>query len=67
MTRPMLRLLGGIDFSPSASGGTARLGRKPQALLALVAASGARGATRERLVRAIWADSDEHAGAAALR
>lgn len=62
----MLRLLGGIDWTPRADDAPA-LGRKPEALLALAAAHGARGVARERLVDLLWPDLDPGAGAAALR
>lgn len=67
MPEPMLRLLGGIECSPPGGGATQRIGRKPQALLALVAASGTRGVAREHLVDLLWPDLDPAAGAAALR
>lgn len=67
MSAPKLRLLGGLDWSTSAPEAKPRLGRKPYALLALIAAHGARGAPREWLVGLLWGEQDERSGAVAMR
>lgn len=66
-TEALLRLLGGIDWSPASGDEPARLGRKPAVLLATAAANGARGVSRERLAAMLYPGQDAHSGAAALR
>lgn len=67
MPEPMLRLLGGIDWSPPGAIATPGIGRKPRALLALAAAGGQRGIARERLAGLLWPELEAGAGASALR
>ncbi|MEZ5728133.1 MAG: hypothetical protein R3E48_09170 [Burkholderiaceae bacterium] len=43
MTRPVLRLLGAIDWTAATSGSARPLGRKSALLVAVVAAHGERG------------------------
>ncbi len=67
MPLPALRLLGPIECVTTATGDVIRLGRKPQALLALIAAHGSRGVTRDRAIGLLWGEQDEHSAGAAMR
>ncbi len=67
MSEPMLRLLGGIEWPRPDAAALPSLGRKPRALLALAAANGQRGLSREQLSALLWPELDPGAGAAALR
>ncbi len=63
----MLRLLGTIECSDPGTGQVLRLGQKPQALLALIAAHGSRGVRRERAISLLWGEKDDLSAAAAMR
>ncbi len=57
---PLLRTFGGLSIEPEAGDGlTLSLGPRRLALLAVVAAAGPRGITREKLVGILWPDADE--------
>ncbi|MFN2564352.1 MAG: winged helix-turn-helix domain-containing protein, partial [Gemmatimonadaceae bacterium] len=63
-----LRTFGGIsvDGAPQALGGAATQ-RRPLALLALLAAAGDRGISRERLLALLWPESNTEQARNALR
>lgn len=67
MPPTMLRLLGEIECVGAGTQEPVRLGQKPKALLALIAAHGHHGVTRERAVALLWGEQDEQSGAAAMR
>jgi DNA-binding SARP family transcriptional activator/TolB-like protein len=63
-----LRTLGQLAVvSAGEPPGTAASQRKPLALLAFLAVAGERGASRDRILAALWPDTDEARGRSALR
>ena len=54
-----LRTFGGLAIETGAGGETPQLGPRRLALLAILAATGARGITREKLLGILWPEKDE--------
>ena len=54
-----LRTLGRLSLHGAGDPGIATLGRRPLALMALLAVAGARGVRRDKVIALLWPDSDE--------
>lgn len=52
-------MFGGLAVDPDATGASPSIGPRRFALLAIVAAAGARGITREKVIGILWPDNDE--------
>jgi DNA-binding SARP family transcriptional activator/tetratricopeptide (TPR) repeat protein len=61
-----IRMLGGLSASRAGEAPGASAQARRLAVLALIARSGERGITRERLLAVLWPDSEEEAGRRAL-
>jgi len=57
-----LRTLGGLAIEPGEPAAAVAARRRPLAVLALLAASGERGLSREKVVALLWPESDEEHG-----
>ena len=61
MARLRLRTFGGLSLETADLGDARRIGRRPLALLAVLAASGPRGLSRDKLTALLWPERDsEH-------
>jgi DNA-binding SARP family transcriptional activator/TolB-like protein len=57
-----LRTFGGLSLQGGSEAITSTVGKRPLALLALLAVAGARGVRREKAVALLWPESDEERG-----
>lgn len=67
MQLPLLRLLGTLALDAPGPGGGPRLGRKGEALLAVVALQGTSGVARDKLTALLWPELNDHDARNALR
>jgi DNA-binding SARP family transcriptional activator/TolB-like protein len=57
-----LRTFGGLSLEGARSGGATAMGRRPLALLALLAVAGERGLSRDKVIALLWPERDEERG-----
>ena len=62
MARLRLRTFGGLSLEGAAGNGATPKGRRPLALLALLATSGSRGLSRDKVTALLWPESDAERG-----